>query len=155
MILHSQLNNSTTQQINLSIINYTITDLIPQRPPFVMVDRLVYYESEKATTHLLVQNDNLFCEKGVLQAAGLVENIAQTCAAKIGYANRCCNEAVKVGVIGAIRNLNVYRCPAVGELLETTIVVKEEVFQMTLVDAVVKSGEEVLVEAQMKIALVN
>jgi hypothetical protein len=71
----------------------------------------------------------------------------------MGYINRLSNESVKLGFIGAIRNLTILRTPREGELLTTTIEVKEEVFQMTLVDAVVRSGEEVLVTAEMKIAI--
>jgi predicted hotdog family 3-hydroxylacyl-ACP dehydratase len=118
-----------------------------------MIDRLIYFDRIVTKTELLVRNDNLFFEHQRLAASGLIENIAQTCAARMGYINRLSNESVKLGFIGAIRNLTILRTPREGELLTTTIEVKEEVFQMTLVDAVVRSGEEVLVTAEMKIAI--
>jgi predicted hotdog family 3-hydroxylacyl-ACP dehydratase len=130
-----------------------VLELLPQRPPFVMIDRLIYFDRIVTKTELLVRNDNLFFEHQRLAASGLIENIAQTCAARMGYINRLSNESVKLGFIGAIRNLTILRTPREGELLTTTIEVKEEVFQMTLVDAVVRSGEEVLVTAEMKIAI--
>jgi hypothetical protein len=40
-----------------------------------------------------------------------------------------------------------------GEQLTTSIEVKEEVMQLTLVDARVKVGDETVVTAEMKIAL--
>lgn len=139
----------------MEIDSIDILELLPQRPPFVMVDNLIHCDPVVATTRFTVREDNIFCEQGALHEVGLVENIAQTCAARIGYTNRCMGESIKVGVIGAIRNLHIYRTPHVGESLQTTITVVEEVFQMTLVDAVVKSGDEVLVDAQMKIAVTD
>jgi hypothetical protein len=60
---------------------------------------------------------------------------------------------VKLGYIGAIRNLVIHRTPLLGEKLTTTIEVIEEIFKMTLVKATVLCGEEVLATAEMKIAL--
>lgn len=136
---------------NIDEIN--ILDLIPQRPPFIMVDRLTYFDPIITTSEFTVRNDNMFFHEGRLLATGMIENIAQTCAARIGYINRLSNEKVKLGFIGAIRNLKINRTPMEGETLCTTITVKEEVFQMTLVDAVMKSNNETLAEAEMKIAL--
>lgn len=133
--------------------NIDILTLIPQRPPFVMIDYLVHFDRVDTRSELCVREDNIFFENGHLSAAGLVENIAQTCAARMGYINLISNEPVKLGFIGAVRNLVVHRTPMEGELLSTTISVKEEIFQMTMVNATVKVGEEVLVECEMKIAL--
>lgn len=132
-----------------------ILELIPQRPPFIMVDCLTHFDKINTISEFVVRKDNLFIANGRLMASGLIENIAQTCAARIGYVNRMNNEVVKIGFIGAIRNLKIHRTPEIGETLQTSIIVKEEIFQMTLVDAVVKSGEETIVEAEMKIALSN
>ena len=46
-----------------------------------------------------------------------------------------------------------HRLPQVGEVVHTRIEVIEEIMGLTLVDAKVSSGEEVLATAQMKIAL--
>lgn len=132
-----------------------ILELIPQRPPFIMVDCLTHFDKINTISEFVVRKDNLFIANGRLMASGLIENIAQTCAARIGYVNRINNEVVRIGFIGAIRNLKIHRTPEIGETLQTSIIVKEEIFQMTLVDAVVKSGEETIVEAEMKIALSN
>lgn len=131
-----------------------IQDLLPQQPPFVMVDKLVHFDEKLTVTQLEVREDNLFFDDGRFTASGLIENIAQTCAARMGYINKYILKThVKLGFIGSIRNLTVNRLPAQGEILTTTVEVMEEIFKMTLVNAVVKSGEEVLVIAEMKIAL--
>ena len=132
-----------------------LNELIPQRPPFVMIDRLLSSDEVYSVTEFEVRKDNIFVENERLTASGLIENIAQTCAARIGYINLKNGGTVKIGVIGAINNLNIKRTPKVGEKLTTTIKLLEEVFQMTLVEAVVKIGEEELVTANMKIALTD
>ncbi len=138
-----------------AIDELTIEELIPQRPPFVMIDRLVSSDEVYSITELTVREDNLFVEDGRLSASGLIENIAQTCAARIGYINLNHGQTVKIGVIGSISNLNIERTPKVGEKLITTIKLLEEVFQMTLVEAVIASNNEEIVHANMKIALTD
>ena len=64
-----------------------ILELLPQRPPFVMVDNLTDYSETQSTCCLTVRADNVFFEKGCLTAPGLIEHIAQTCAARLGYYN--------------------------------------------------------------------
>ena len=137
------------------IEDITLNELLPQRPPFVMIDRLVSCDEVFSVTELLVREDNIFVENERLTSSGLIENIAQTCAARIGYINLNNGKTVKIGVIGAISNLNITRTPKVGEKLTTTIKLLEEVFQMTLVEAVVRSGDEELARANMKIALTD
>jgi len=132
-----------------------ILELIPQRPPFVMVDRLVSSDAVFSVTELEVRNDNVFVEDGRLAASGLVENIAQTCAARIGYINLNSGSSVKIGVIGSITNLNFAKTPTVGQKIVTTIELLQEVFQVTLVEAVVRCGEEELARCNMKIALTD
>ena len=73
----------------------------------------------------------------------------------MGYINLNSGKTVKIGVIGAISNLEIKRTPSEGEVLTTTIELLEEVFQMTLVKATITSGDEEIVTANMKIALTD
>ena len=139
--------------MNSAVSKVDIQELIPQRPPFVMVDRLLHFDRIVTTSEFAVREDNIFLEGDELQPEGLVENIAQTCAARIGYVNLMNKESVRLGFIGAVRNLSIIRTPKIGETIETTITVKEEIFQMTLVDAEIRLNGSVIVNAEMKIAL--
>lgn len=132
-----------------------ILELLPQRRPFVMVDRLVYYDPVVTTTRFKVRPDNLFCDDGHLSASGMVENIAQTCAARLGYINYTSGQPVKIGYIGSVNNFMINRNPAAGETLMTTIEVIQEVFNITLVHARIMNGTETLAEADLKIALAD
>ena len=132
-----------------------ILTLIPQRPPFVMVDRLLHFDTQTTITEFEVRADNIFVDDGKLSSEGLVENIAQTCAARMGYISLMSHTPVKVGVIGAISNMTINFLPQCGARLTTRIDLLEEVFQMTLVSASVVVGEEVVASANMKIALTD
>jgi predicted hotdog family 3-hydroxylacyl-ACP dehydratase len=133
-----------------------ILNILPQRPPFVMVDKLLFCDKKTTKTAFTVREDNIFVENGCLSAAGLIENIAQTCAARMGYINKyICNEAVKIGFIGAIRNQDIISLPIVGETLVTQIETIEEVFQMTLVNASVNVDNKLITSCEMKIALTD
>ena len=127
--------------------------LLPQQEPFVMIDRLVHYDPVRTVTSLEVRADNIFVDNGHLSVPGINENIAQTCAARMGYISRSSGERVRIGVIGAITGFSVSRTPLTGEVLTTTIDVVQEVFQVTLVHATVRVGDEVIAETDLKIAL--
>lgn len=130
-----------------------ILELLPQRPPFVMVDNLTDYSETQSTCCLTVRADNVFFEKGQLSAAGLIEHIAQTCAARLGYYNLyILKTGVRLGFIGEVKNLSILRLPREGELIETTITVMQEIFDVTLVNAEVRVGTEVIATTNLKIA---
>lgn len=131
-----------------------IHELLPQREPMVMVGRLRHFDMERTVTETLVRDDSIFTEQGVFTPSGVIENIAQTCAARIGYINKyILRKGIQIGFIGAVRNLTIHRCPRAGETIETTILTVQEVFGMTLVSATVRSGDETIAECEMKIAV--
>ena len=130
---------------------YDILELLPQRRPFVMIDSLLYCDMAVTRTSLEVREDNIFNDGGHLSTAGICENIAQTCAARLGYLSLSSGQPVRLGFIGAIRNMQVSRTPRTGEVLVTEI----NVLNITLVHAVVRSGDEIIAETDLKIALAD
>lgn len=131
-----------------------IHELLPQKEPFVMVGRLVHFDMERTVTETEIQADNLFVEQGLFSRCGMIENVAQTCAARIGYVNKYIYKRnIQLGFIGAIRKMAFNREPKVGETIRTEIITLEEVFGMTFIDAIVTAGDEELCRCQMKIAL--
>ena len=135
-----------------------IAYILPQRPPFIMVDRLTYYDPRKAITRYTVRRDHFFCLGERLEEAGLVENIAQTCAARTGYEARFRPQgdgAIRIGLIGAIKKMDIHRAPRVGEQLETTIVILQDIFSISLVEAKVEIDGEIIATCEMKIFLTD
>ena len=131
-----------------------IHTLLPQQEPFVMVDCLIQIDEKSFATETVVKAENIFVDDGRLSASGLIENIAQTCAARIGFVNKyILKKGIQIGFIGAVRNLEVVKLPKVGQTITTKVEVVEEVFGMTLANATVTCEGETLVTTEMKIAI--
>lgn len=131
-----------------------ILSLLPQRPPFVMVDTLLHVDEAGITTALRVGADNLFVEDGHLTEPGIIENMAQTGAARMGYINLYVNHGkVVLGFIGEVKRLAIHRLPRVGECVETTVEVRSEVLSTLLVQATMRTCGEVVAEGSMKICM--
>lgn len=131
-----------------------IHELLPQQEPFVMVDRLEYFDEKVTSTRFYIREDNLFVEDGRLNACALAENMAQTCAARLGYVNKyILRRNIQIGFIGSISGMEVFGDAMAGDIIETKIKVIEQIMGLTLVHATVKIGERSIATAEMKIAL--
>ena len=83
-----------------------------------------------------------------------MENIAQTCAARIGYVNKYIRlKGIQIGYIGAVRDMDVMGLPQVDDVITTTVDVLEEIFGMTLAHAEISLNGQVIVTTEMKIAV--
>ena len=133
-----------------------IHTVLPQQEPFVMVGTLTHFEPLTSTTETVVKEDNLFVENGCFTPFGMMENIAQTCASRIGFYNKyILHKDVQIGYIGAIRDYVITGKAPVGSLITTTVDVQEEVFGMTLALAKVECNNQVIATAQIKLAVNN
>lgn len=125
--------------------------LIPQRPPFVMVDTLVSASGNTTLTTLLILPGNVLVSDGELSEAGLAENIAQTAAAGAGYAAKQLGKPVQPGFIGAIKNLEVFALPKVGDIIETKVTIENQIFDVTIIKGKVTCKGEIIAQCEMKI----
>ena len=128
-----------------------IEKYIPQRAPFVMVHELIEAGDVRAGTNFVIEKECVFVESGKLQEPGLIENIAQTAAAQIGY--RCAQQAIEVpiGYIAAIKDLKIYALPVIGEKIRTQIEIINLVLDVTLIKGTVFLNDSVLCECEMRI----
>jgi len=131
-----------------NILNY-----LPHRQPFVMIDNLVSVNEEIFESEFLVREDNLLVEDGLFQACGLMENIAQTCAAGFGFLDRSENEEPKMGFIGAISKLEVFELPPVNSVIITTVIPTHQLGNIFLVKGQNSLEGRKLLECEMKIVV--
>ena len=131
-----------------------VHSLLPHQEPLVMVGRLEHFSWNRVVSSLEIFPDNIFVEGGEMSAYGLIENIAQTCAARIGYINGIIlKQPIQIGYVGAVKNFAVMSLPSVGEKIFTEINVLEEAFGLLLVSAMVKTEEKLIATTEIKIAL--
>lgn len=131
-----------------------VLELIPQRPPVVMIDRFGGIDSDGVShTAFLVPANCIFCEEGCLGECGLIEHMAQSAAARVGWGARSRGREVAIGYIGSVAGFRVAAFPPVGSRLETTIRVVQEVFNVSLVKATTCAAGTVVAECELKIVL--
>ncbi len=131
-------------------ITTNILAYIPQRAPFVMIDSLENCNNESASSTFVVTNDNIFVRSGNLTEPALIENIAQTAAARIGYLLTQ-QQPVPVRLIGAVEHLKISGLPQVGDILNTSVTIKKQIFNATIIEGKVSVGEREIVCCEMKI----
>jgi len=128
-----------------------ILTYIPQRPPMVMVDSLMEATEKRIVSRFTVQKENVFLEENVLKEAGIIENIAQTAAAGVGYKQVTQKLPVKLGFIAAIKNLKIYSLPEINSQLETIVEVVNEVMEVTIVQGTVMESGIKIAECELRI----
>ena len=128
-----------------------ITEYIPQRNPIVMIDTINYCDGKVIKTSFEIIEDNIFVKDGLLHEPGIIENIAQTSAAKAGYEVKKFGAEPLVGFIGAIKDLAIYKLPEVGNVLETTVTLKMDVMGITLVEGESNCNGDKIAACEMKI----
>lgn len=128
-----------------------ITEYIPQAQPIVMIDTLTYCEGTTTKTTFKIEENNVFVKNGILHEPGIIENIAQTAAAKAGYEVKKLGAEPLLGFIGAVKDLKIHAFPKVGEVLETTVVIKAEVMGVTLIEGNSVCNGVKIAECEMKI----
>ena len=130
-----------------------ITDLIPQRPPMVMVDSFDGFDGESSLTSLTVRDDNIFCDGRELSECGLIEHIAQSAAARTGWQFREEGGPSPVGFIGSVNRFTAGRLPRIGETVRTRLQVLQEVGPVSLIEASSAVDGETVASCRMKIFL--
>lgn len=139
----------------MNIKDIDILTIIPQRHPFVMIDRLQYHNDTETSSSFLSRKI-IFLRNKLLREGGILENIAQTCAARIGYINKYeKHEKIKIGLIGSVKDFVVNRMPAANSTIFTKIRVMSEVFAITLIEAEVTDNDGVIAHCEMKISLTD
>lgn len=116
-----------------------------------MVDTLLSSTDDTTLASLLVTAENVLVSDGELSEAGLVENIAQTAAAGAGYAARQLGKPVQPGFIGAVKNLEVFARPKVGDTIVTEVKFENQVFDVTIIKGTITCKGDTLAQCEMKI----
>lgn len=129
----------------------SITAYIPQRTPIVMISGILEVKDNITRTGLQIAADNLFVEDGVLKSPGLLENMAQTAAARVGYIAQQENTPVPIGFIGAVKDFEVFEFPPAGSFIETITEIQSQVFNATMVAAKVTLDGKIMAQCELKI----
>ncbi len=132
-----------------------VENLIPQKFPFVMVDKLLSFTENEIIAGLTVPEANIFVKEGIFQEAGLIEHMAQSVALYTGYQFFLKEETAPVGYIGSIKSIEIFQLPKLDAEIETTVSILHEFMGVTLVDISSKINNIEIARGQMKTVLAN
>jgi len=128
-----------------------VIPLIPQKPPFVMVGKLVSTNENTTLSSFIISEDNIFVRNNIFQEAGLMENIAQTAALRAGYNASMENKPVAVGYIGAVSHFEIFDLPEVGDEITTMIATQNQIFDITVLSGRVWVENKLIAQCEMKV----
>jgi predicted hotdog family 3-hydroxylacyl-ACP dehydratase len=131
----------------------SILELIPQAPPFVMVGQLTYADELITRSTFTIAADNSMVANGFFTEGGLLENIAQTAAARVGYIAKTENKPIAGGYIGAVKDFEVFFLPAVGNDIVTEIKIENQIFNVSVITGQVWCNNELAARCEMKVFL--
>jgi predicted hotdog family 3-hydroxylacyl-ACP dehydratase len=130
-----------------------VETLIPQRFPFVMVDKLYSYSETELVSGFTVQGNAVFFQKDCLVESGLIEHMAQSVALHTGYQFYLRKEQAPTGYIGSIKDIEIKKLPQLHEEIRTTVSILQEFGGITLVDVVTTLNDVEIAKGQMKTVL--
>jgi len=130
-----------------------ITSLIPHRPPFVLIDRLLEAEEDTFVTEFTIPGDHLLVKDGYFQESGMLENMAQSVAAGVGYLGVKRGQEPKVGYIGAISRAEVLKLPRAGQTLTTRVKITHRLDPIISVQGECFHKDEKLLVGEIKLVL--
>jgi 3-hydroxymyristoyl/3-hydroxydecanoyl-(acyl carrier protein) dehydratase len=128
---------------------------IPQKPPMVMVDRIIEVNGRTTITAFLVKDDNVFMEDGFLREPALIENIAQSAAAGISSHPLKAEEKAKLGFIGAIRDLKIMKLPKADDEIITSVTLTHEILNAKVFVGQIRLNDELIALCELRIFLEN
>ena len=131
----------------------SIIHLIPQRPPFVMIDKILSSEEGKTSTTFYIKEDNIFSENGSFREPGMIENMAQSFAAGRGYEGAKKKKDPQIGYIGSIKALKIYFFPKVNTEIKTEVCILNQVLNFTSVSGKILSEGKVAAECEIVISV--
>ncbi len=130
-----------------------VEKLLPQKFPFVMVDKIYDYTETSLVSGFTIQKESIFFQNGNFVESGLIEHIAQSIALHTGYEFFLKKEPAPIGYIGSIKNIEILKLPKLGDEIQTTVTILQEFAGITLVEAVTKLNNIEIASGQMKTVL--
>jgi 3-hydroxyacyl-[acyl-carrier-protein] dehydratase len=128
-----------------------ILNLIPQRSPFVLVDKIYEHTETEILSGFTIPKEHILVDDlEHLSEAGIIEHFAQTIALHQGYNFYKKNEPAPVGYIGSIKNIDVMELPKAGEEIQTRIRILNQIMGVTMVSGEVYWNGKMIAHGEMR-----
>jgi 3-hydroxymyristoyl/3-hydroxydecanoyl-(acyl carrier protein) dehydratase len=104
-----------------------ITELIPHRPPVVLIDRVISCDGANTKTQYRIPEEGFFVENGTFGEMGLIENMAQSSFIFLHYLKdrgidpNFARNGTSIGYISNIVQLEILGLARSGQILNTSL----------------------------------
>jgi len=133
-----------------------IEKLIPQKAPFVLVDKIIAHEEHRIVAGFKVPSEHVLVNaEGFLTEPGIIEHFAQSIALHQGYDFAKRQFPAPVGYIGSIKNFDIQQLPKVGQELSTTIHILHKMMGVTMVKGEVLADGLQIATGEMRTVIVD
>lgn len=133
--------------------NKFIENLIPQKHPFVMVDKMYSYSETTMVSGLKINSKNIFFDGENFVESGIIEHMAQSIALHKGYDCFLKNQIVPVGFIASLNNIEFFSLPKLNEEIKTTVTILFDSVGMTSVEVIVNLNDNIIARGELKTIL--
>jgi predicted hotdog family 3-hydroxylacyl-ACP dehydratase len=130
-----------------------VGSLIPQKFPFVMVDKLYAFTETSLVSGFTIEENAVFFQNGNFAEAGIIEHMAQSVALHTGYQFYLKQEQAPTGYIGSLKDIEIKELPKLHDEIQTTVSILQEFAGITLVDVVTTLNDVEIAKGQMKTVL--
>lgn len=131
---------------------YNVADLLPHRPPMILIDEVLAYDETSLMAAVDVSPMSLFLEEGGVPSHVGLEYMAQACGAFAGLMARERGEPVRIGFVLGARQ---YRAHVPffrrGDRLVVTVSVLYQDEQMGAFDCRIEIAGSLAAEAQLSV----
>lgn len=144
----------------MNIKDVDITNFLPHREPFLMVDHVISIDDEHVSTIFTIKPTCIFNDNGVFNEAGMIENAAQTCSSIIGksYFEEDDLEgkgAKLIGFISAIKKIQIIACPKIGSQITTQATIQSKLetdqYKMCAINCTISLDQVELLSCEMNL----
>ena len=127
-----------------------IAELVPHRPPMQWLSALTDCTETTATATACFTADHFAVVNGAVPETALIECVAQTVAAALGYRSRATG-VVSNGLLAAVTKFQIQSPPPVGPELQIAVREIKRLGPMVLIAGVVTCGGRVIASGELSL----
>ncbi len=119
--------------------------LVPHRPPFLLVDRLLEFTGQTGVVESVPAPDNLFLdEDGYMEVIAMIEILAQAAAAVKGYSDLKNGRQIRKGFLVDVRNFYFKERCYKGDIIHVRVEIAKYFSGFSVINGYLESsGKEV------------
>lgn len=126
--------------------------LVPHRPPFLLVDRLLEFTGQAGVVESIIAPDNLFLtDDGTFKEIALVELLAQSAAAVKGYSDLMGGKEIKKGFLVDIREFNFKERCCEGDVVHIFIEISKSFSGFSIINGYLRCSDKEIAAGTLKL----